>query len=202
MGPLRRWWVPSMALTACVALAGWWGIGVASEGLSNWLTASWAGNAFAQKTLEWVIWAVLLVIKVKVTKYVVLVFMGPLFAEVSASAGAALGEPTKAFSWRQWLDSRPDFSESCQLHLSFRASPGAIGELEAWQVSYADMQPVASPTLHRCLQDVEREVGLHNATANSDALGRAEALFTFLWERKSLCFASATAYTECMKCRC
>ena len=103
MGPLRRWWVPSMALTACVALAGWWGIGAASEGLSNWLMVSWGGNAFAQKTLEWVIWAMLLVIKVKVTKYVVLVFMGPLFAEVSASAGAALGEPTKAFSWRQWL---------------------------------------------------------------------------------------------------
>ena len=116
MGPLRRWWLPSMALTACVALAGWWGIGAASKGLSNWLTASWAGNAFAQKTLEWVIWAMLLVIKVKVTKYVVLVFMGPLFAEVSASAGAALGEPTKAFSWRQWLHEVVRGGTSCVAH--------------------------------------------------------------------------------------
>ncbi len=103
MGPLRRWWVPSFLLTSCVALVGWWGIGAASEGLSNWLLASWGGNAFVQETLEWVIWLVLLVIKVKVTKYVVLVFMGPFFAEVSASAEAALGKPAKAFSWRRWL---------------------------------------------------------------------------------------------------
>ena len=77
-----------MALTACVALAGWWGIGAASEGLSNWLTG--LGQRMpCPEDLGMGHLGRNLVIKVKVTKYVVLVFMGPLFAEVGTSAGDA-----------------------------------------------------------------------------------------------------------------
>ena len=53
--------------------------------------------------LEWLLWFVLLAVKLKLTKYIVLVVMGPLFAAVSEAVEAQIHGHTMPFSLRRWI---------------------------------------------------------------------------------------------------
>jgi uncharacterized protein involved in cysteine biosynthesis len=105
-GPLAGWFVPAAALTLALAALGWYGISAAAEHLSRWLLSQgeWsADEAWLQTLTEWMLWLALLVVKLKLTKYIVLVVMGPLFAAVSEAAEAQITGQTVAFSWSRWI---------------------------------------------------------------------------------------------------
>ena len=105
-GPLAGWFVPAAALTLALAALGWYGISVAAEHLSAWLLSqgSWsADEAWLQTLTEWMLWLALLVVKLKLTKYIVLVVMGPLFAAVSEATEAQITGQALVFSWSRWI---------------------------------------------------------------------------------------------------
>ena len=105
-GPLKWWFVPAAALTLALSALGWWGISAlalsVADGALAWLApereAGWAHAA-----LEWLIWLVLLAVKLKLTKYIVLVVMGPLFASVSEAVEAQIHGHVTPFSLRRWI---------------------------------------------------------------------------------------------------
>lgn len=104
-GPLQRWFVPAAMLTLLLGAAGWYGISWLAERATAWLVdrSSWAKEeVWLQVGVEWSIWLALLVVKLKVTKYLVLVVMGPLFAAVSEAAEAHVTGTTVDFSWTRW----------------------------------------------------------------------------------------------------
>ena len=105
-GPLAMWFVPASALTLALAALGWWGIAAAAGQVSTWLLSRWEwtqDEAWLKELTEWMLWAALLVMKLKLTKYVVLVVMGPLFAAVSEATEAQITGREVPFSWTRWL---------------------------------------------------------------------------------------------------
>lgn len=105
-GPLAGWFVPAAALTLALAALGWYGISALADYLSSWLTSQWSWSAnegWLQLLTEWTLWLALLVVKLKLTKYLVLVVMGPLFAAVSEAAESQITGQHVAFSWSRWI---------------------------------------------------------------------------------------------------
>lgn len=105
-GPLAGWFVPAAALTLILAALGWYGISALAQHLSTWLTSQWSWSsdeAWLQTLTEWMLWLVLLVVKLKLTKYIVLVVMGPLFAAVSEAAESQITGQSVSLSWSRWV---------------------------------------------------------------------------------------------------
>lgn len=105
-GPLKWWFLPAAALTLALSALGWWGISAialsAADGALAWLAPE-REDGWAHAALEWLLWLVLLAVKLKLTKYIVLVVMGPLFAAVSEAVEAQIHGHTAPFSLRQWI---------------------------------------------------------------------------------------------------
>ena len=105
-GPLAWWFVPGSVVTLALAVLGWWGIASVSADVSAWILERLAldsSGTWAKTLLEWLIWALLLVVKLKLTKYIVLVVMGPLFAAVSEAAETQITGRVFVFSWSRWV---------------------------------------------------------------------------------------------------
>lgn len=140
MGPLKRWLLPAALLTAAIAATGWWLISWLSEWLSSWLVGQFVEDGGMIQTLaEWAIWLGLLVIKVKITKYIVLVVMGPLFAMVSEAAERELGRPLSPFRLSVWLKEMVRGVRSAALMATVEFSVMVV----AWGLGLAF--PVVSP---------------------------------------------------------
>ena len=98
--------MPGSVVTLALAVLGWWGIASVSADVSAWILERLAldsSGTWAKTLLEWLIWALLLVVKLKLTKYIVLVVMGPLFAAVSEAAETQITGRVFAFSWSRWI---------------------------------------------------------------------------------------------------
>lgn len=141
-GPLAGWFVPAAVITLALAALGWYGISAAAQHVAEWLLSRWTWTEDApwlQGLAEWGIWAVLLVVKLKLTKYIVLVVMGPLFAAVSEAAEAQISGRSFAFSWSRWLKDAVRGLRSALLLAAFEWSLS----LALWGASL--MFPVLSP---------------------------------------------------------
>jgi len=118
-GPLKIWMLPSALMTLGVAALGWWGISTLARQISTWLVSQggWANEStWLLVGVEWSIWLVLFVVKLKVTKYVVLIVMGPLFVALSEAAEAQITGQAFPFSWsRWWRDSIRGMRSACIL---------------------------------------------------------------------------------------
>lgn len=118
-GPLKIWMLPSALMTLGVAALGWWGISSLAKHVSMWLVSQggWASEStWLLVGVEWSIWLALFVVKLKVTKYVVLIVMGPLFAALSEAAEAQITGHATPFSWsRWWRDSVRGMRSACIL---------------------------------------------------------------------------------------
>ena len=98
--------MPGSVVTLALAVLGWWGIASVSADVSAWILERLAldsSGTWAKTLLEWLIWALLLVVKLKLTKYIVLVVMGPLFAAVSEAAETQITGRVFVFSWSRWV---------------------------------------------------------------------------------------------------
>ena len=84
---------------------------VGSEVILGWIAPVRGG--WLHVALEWLLWFVLLAVKLKLTKYIVLVVMGPLFAAVSEAVEAQIHGHTVPFL--SSLDSR--HLEACGRHV-------------------------------------------------------------------------------------
>lgn len=101
-GPLALWFLPAALVTLFLSALGWWGIGALAEHLTQrwfpeegWVHAS----RWLAPMIEVSIWMVLLVLKLKVTKYVMLLLLGPVLGMVSEAADVHLGAMPIPFSW-------------------------------------------------------------------------------------------------------
>lgn len=140
MGPLKRWLLPAALLTAAIAAMGWWLISWLSEWMSTWLVGQFMEDeGVIQALAEWAIWLGLLVLKVKITKYIVLVVMGPLFSMVSEAAERELGRPSSPFRWGVWLKEMVRGVRSAALMATVELGVMVV----AWGVGLAF--PVVSP---------------------------------------------------------
>ena len=125
-----------------LAALGWWGIAAAADvattrlllALSLETTSGWLAPV-----VEWLIWALLLVVKLKLTKYVVLVVMGPLLAAVSEAVETQITGTTFSFSWRRWVKDAVRGFRSAALLAAFEWSLTLV----LWGVGLA--VPVLSP---------------------------------------------------------
>ena len=105
-GPLAWWFVPGAALTLMISALGWWGIDAISSQLADGIVSTWLGDdegKWIQALLEWMIWLVLFAVKLKITKYIVLVVMGPLFGALSEAMEAQITGQTAPFSIKKWI---------------------------------------------------------------------------------------------------
>ena len=106
-GPLSWWFLPAGLIT--LALAAWGGGALLQPSgkprNSSLLSRSQTTpcRLVAAFVDEWLIWLLLLVVKIKLTKYVVLVVMGPLFAAVSEAAEAHMTGVETPFSMTRWI---------------------------------------------------------------------------------------------------
>ena len=105
-GPLKWWFLPAAAVTLALSGLGWWGISALAQSVSEvilgWIAPS-QEVGWLHVALEWLLWFVLLAVKLKLTKYIVLVVMGPLFAAVSEAVEAQIHGHTVPFSLRRWI---------------------------------------------------------------------------------------------------
>ena len=105
-GPLKWWFLPAAALTLALSALGWWGISALALSVAD-VALAWVAPehevGWAHAALEWLVWLVLLAVKLKLTKYIVLVVMGPLFAAVSEAVEAQIHGHTVPFSLRRWI---------------------------------------------------------------------------------------------------
>ena len=100
------WFLPSMALTVGLAFLGWWGIACLAEMATEALLSNWevtSSEAWLHVLTEWLIWAFLLVLKIKFTKYIVLIVMGPLFGALSQAVESEVTGAHVQFSWAQLI---------------------------------------------------------------------------------------------------
>lgn len=118
---LRRVYLFAAAMTAAFVVAGAWGIGwlvdelgaayrqwVGSEGAwpseaSWWEQAKWLAAAAGEVAVQAVAWVALIWLKVKLTKYVVLAFLGPVMAWISERTEAHLTGEVRAVGFRLML---------------------------------------------------------------------------------------------------
>ncbi len=105
-GPLKWWFLPAAALTLALSALGWWGISALALSVADAVVNRMAPEheaGWAKVALEWLVWLVLLAVKLKLTKYIVLVVMGPLFAAVSEAVEAQIRGHNAPFSLRRWI---------------------------------------------------------------------------------------------------
>ena len=105
-GPLKWWFLPAAALTLALSALGWWGISALALSVADAVVNRFAPEheaGWAKVALEWLVWLVLLAVKLKLTKYIVLVVMGPLFAAVSEAVEAQIRGHNAPFSLRRWI---------------------------------------------------------------------------------------------------
>ena len=141
-GPLAWWFIPGAALSLALAALGWWGIAAAADGVTAWLLSKWSPeteSAWWSAVVEWLIWLLLLVVKIKLTKYIVLVVMGPLLAAVSEAVETQITGATVSFSWGRWIKDAVRGLRSAALLATFEWSLA----LMLWAVGLA--VPVLSP---------------------------------------------------------
>lgn len=107
-GPLRVWFLPATGVAVALSVLGWWGISwVASDVADRVVDALGLdrGGGWIQSLTQGAVSLVLLVVKIKLTKHVVLVCMGPILAMVSEAAEVRLTGSGLPFSWRRaWKD--------------------------------------------------------------------------------------------------
>ena len=105
-GPLKWWFLPAAALTLALSALGWWGISALALSVADAVVNRMAPEheaGWAKVALEWLVWLVLLAVKLKLTKYIVLVVMGPLFAAVSEAVEAQIRGQNAPLSLRRWI---------------------------------------------------------------------------------------------------
>ena len=141
-GPLAWWFVPGAAMTLGLAALGWWGIAIAADRVTDWMLSMWMPEIrsdLLQSVVEWLIWLLLLVVKIKLTKYVVLVVMGPLLAAVSEAVETQITGVTLPFSWSRWFRDAIRGLRSAMLLASFEWSLTLV----LWAIGLT--APVMSP---------------------------------------------------------
>ena len=102
-GPLALWFLPAALVTLVLSALGWWGIGALAVHLADhWLPEEEWRHApgWLAALVEVSIWMVLLVLKLKVTKYIMLLLLGPVLGMVSEAADVHLGAKPVPYSWR------------------------------------------------------------------------------------------------------
>ncbi|MEC8362256.1 MAG: hypothetical protein VX002_08115, partial [Bacteroidota bacterium] len=69
-GPLKWWFLPAAALTLALSALGWWGISALAESVAD-VALAWVAPehevGWAHAALEWLVWLVLLAVKLKLT---------------------------------------------------------------------------------------------------------------------------------------
>lgn len=141
-GPLAWWFIPGAALTLALAALGWWGIAAAADGVTEWLLSKWSPETertWWAAVVEWLIWLLLLAVKLKLTKYIVLVVMGPLLAAVSEAVETQITGQSVSFSWGRWVKDAVRGLRSAALLATFEWSLTLV----LWAVGLA--APVLSP---------------------------------------------------------
>ena len=131
--------VPRSPATALAAL-GWWGIAAAADGVTASLLSKWSPeteSAWWSAVVEWLTRLLLLVVKIKLTKYIVRK-MGPLLA-VSETVETQFTGATVSFSWGRWIKDAVRGLRSAALLATFEWSL----TLMLWAVGLA--VPVLSP---------------------------------------------------------
>ncbi len=118
---LRRVYVFAAAMTAAFVLAGAWGIGwlvdelgtwyreqvgteaTWPEGASWWVQLKWFAAEAGEVAVQAVAWVALFWLKVKLTKYVVLAFLGPVMAWISERTESHLTGSDRQVGFRLML---------------------------------------------------------------------------------------------------
>ena len=107
-GPLRLWFLPATGVAVALSALGWWGISWVSSDVANRVVDALGmerGEGWIQSLTQGAVSLVLLVIKLKLTKHLVLVCMGPILAMASEAAEVRLTGRELPFSWRRaWKD--------------------------------------------------------------------------------------------------
>ena len=141
-GPLSWWFLPAGLVTLFLAGLGWWGIAQLSEKAAELIGSQVSDDPMSpwlHSLTEWLVWLMLLVLKLKLTKYVVLVVMGPLFAAVSEAAEAHMTGVETPFSMTRWIKDAVRGLRSAALLAAFEWSLAA----GLWALGL--MVPVLSP---------------------------------------------------------
>ena len=141
-GPLFWWFLPAGLVTLFLAGLGWWGIAQLSEKAAELIGSQVSDDPMSpwlHSLTEWLVWLMLLVLKLKLTKYVVLVVMGPLFAAVSEAAEAHMTGVETPFSMTRWIKDAVRGLRSAALLASFEWT------LTAGLWALGLMVPVLSP---------------------------------------------------------
>lgn len=169
-GPLAWWFLPAALVTLVLSALGWWGIGALAEHLADrWLPEEEWRHApgWLAALVEVSIWMVLLVLKLKVTKYIMLLLLGPVLGMVSEAVDVHLGAKPFPYSWRllvnnAWRGMHAVFWMAC-LEM-------VVG-LSCWAVAWA--MPVLSPLMLAL-----------SWTVGAWAYGAA--MLDYVWEREGL----------------
>ena len=107
-GPLRMWFLPATGVAVALSALGWWGISLVASDVANRVVDALGmerGEGWIQSLTQGAVSLVLLVVKLKLTKHLVLVCMGPILAMVSEAAEVRLTGRQLPFSWRRaWKD--------------------------------------------------------------------------------------------------
>ena len=107
-GPLRVWFLPATVVAVGLSALGWWGISSIASNVAHRVIDALGlerGAGWIQSLIQGALSLVLLVVKLKLTKHLVLVCMGPTLAMVSEAAEVRLTGRELPFSWhRAWKD--------------------------------------------------------------------------------------------------
>ena len=102
------WFLPATGVAVALSALGWWGISWVASDVANRVVDALGverGEGWIQSLTQGAVSLVLLVVKLKLTKHLVLVCMGPILAMVSEAAEVRLTERELPFSWRRaWKD--------------------------------------------------------------------------------------------------
>ena len=102
------WFLPATGVAVALSALGWWGISWVASDVANRAVDALGverGDGWIQFLTQGAVFLVLLVVKLKLTKHLVLVCMGPILAMASEAAEVLLTGRELPFSWRRvWKD--------------------------------------------------------------------------------------------------